>query len=74
MPVKGIDSINTHYGSPKMSIYQENGFESRREYLLDLADNMGLDPSIVFALADMLGSSEDFDGLVTSLEDYAVGC
>jgi hypothetical protein len=57
-----------------MTIYQENGFESRKEYLLDLADNMGLDPSIVFALADMLGSNEDFDGLVTSLEDYAVGC
>ena len=57
-----------------MSIYQENGFESRREYLLDLADNMGMDASIVFALADMLGSSEDFDGLVTSLEDYAMGC
>lgn len=57
-----------------MSIYQENGFESRREYLLDLADSMGVDPSIVFALADMLGSSEDFDGLVTSLEDYAMGC
>jgi hypothetical protein len=57
-----------------MSIYQENGFESRREYLLDLADNMGIDASIVFALADMLGSNEDFDGLVTSLEDYAIGC
>jgi hypothetical protein len=57
-----------------MTIYQEHGFESRKEYLLDLADNMGLDPSIVFALADMLGSNEDFDGLVTSLEDYAVGC
>jgi hypothetical protein len=57
-----------------MTIYQENGFESRREYLLDLADNMGMDASIVFALADMLGSNEDFDGLVTSLEDYAVGC
>ena len=57
-----------------MTIYQENGFESRREYLLDLADNMGMDASIVFALADMLGSSEDFDGLVTSLEDYAMGC
>ena len=57
-----------------MSIYQENGYQSRREYLLDLADNMGMDASIVFALADMLGSSEDFDGLVTSLEDYAVGC
>jgi hypothetical protein len=57
-----------------MTIYQENGFESRREYLLDLADSMGIDASIVFALADMLGSNEDFDGLVTSLEDYAVGC
>jgi hypothetical protein len=57
-----------------MSIYQENGFESRKEYLLDLADNMGMDASIVFALADMLGSNEDFDGLVTSLEDYAMGC
>ena len=57
-----------------MTIYQEHGFESRKEYLLDLADNMGMDASIVFALADMLGSNEDFDGLVTSLEDYAVGC
>jgi len=57
-----------------MTIYQENGFETRKEYLLDLADNMGIDASIVFALAEMLGSSEDFDGLVTSLEDYAVGC
>ena len=61
-------------GVPNMSIYTENGFENRREYLLDLADNMGIDPGIVFALADMLGSSEDFDGLVTSLEDYAMGC
>jgi len=57
-----------------MTIYQENGFETRKEYLLDLADNMGMDASIVFALADMLGSSEDFDGLVISLEDYAMGC
>ena len=57
-----------------MTIYQENGFETRKEYLLNLADNMGMDASIVFALADMLGSSEDFDGLVTSLEDYAMGC
>ena len=57
-----------------MTIYEENGFSTRKEYLLDLADSMGIDPMIVFALADMLGSSEDFDGLVTSLEDYAMGC
>ncbi len=57
-----------------MSIYTENGFSSRKEYLIDLADNFGVDLSVVFALADMLGPNEDFDGLVTSLEDYSCGC
>ena len=52
------------------NVYQENGFNSRREYLEDLADNMGMDYSVVFMLADLLGPNEDFDGLVTSLEDY----
>jgi DNA-binding MarR family transcriptional regulator len=53
------------------NIYEMNGYASRNEYLTDLADNMGLDRSIVSALADMLGENEDFDGLVTSLEDIS---
>jgi len=52
------------------NVYQENGFNNRREYLEDLADNMGMDSSVVFMLADVLGPNEDFAGLVTSLEDY----
>ena len=56
-----------------MSIYQQNGFSNRREYLESLADDLCIDPSIVHALADLLGPTEDFDGLVTSLEDYAAG-
>jgi hypothetical protein len=32
---------------------------------------MGLDRETVHLMAMMLGPSEDFDGLVTSLEDYA---
>jgi hypothetical protein len=52
-----------------MTIYQENGYENRKAYLIDLADSYGLDQSIVFALADMLGTNEDFDGLVNALED-----
>ena len=32
---------------------------------------MGIDKYIVFSLADLLGSIEDFDGLVSSLEDYS---
>jgi hypothetical protein len=51
------------------NIYEMNGYANRNEYLTDLADNRGLDRSLVFALADMLGENEDFDGLVTSLED-----
>lgn len=56
-----------------MNAYKENGFNSRRDYLDDLADNMGIDKSTVYALADLLGPSEDFDGLVTTLEDMAEG-
>ena len=52
------------------NVYEMNGQADRQEYLDDLADNMGIDRSIVSALADMLGETEDFDGLVTSLEDF----
>ena len=42
---------------------------SRHEYLRELADEFGIDPEIVFALADVLGPNEDHDGLITELED-----
>ena len=56
-----------------MSIYTDEGFKNRRDYLENLADDMGLEVETVFMLADLLGPSEDFDGLVTSLEDIADG-
>jgi hypothetical protein len=54
-----------------MSIYTDEGYKSRRDYLENLADDMGISRETVFSLASMLGSSEDFDGLVTTLEDIA---
>jgi hypothetical protein len=33
---------------------------------------MGVDLDTVFTLAGILGSSEDFDGLITSLEDFSL--
>ena len=51
------------------NVYQMNGYESRKDYLEQLADNMGVDRKNVFALADLLGETEDFDVLVTALED-----
>lgn len=54
-----------------MSIYTEQGYTSRRDYLDSLAEDLGIDPQTVYTLADLLGPSEDFDGLVTALEDHA---
>ena len=54
-----------------MSIYTEEGYTSRRDYLENLADDLGVDRAEVFAMADILGRDEDFDGLVTACEDRA---
>lgn len=50
--------------------YKDKGFNSRDEYLDSLADNYDIEETPVYALADILGPEEDFDGLVTSIEDY----
>ena len=52
-----------------MSIYTENGYENRRDYLDSMAVEYGVDRESVYALASVLGKSEDFDGLIAELED-----
>ena len=54
-----------------MSIYTEAGYTGRADYLDSLADDFGIDTATVYALASILGKNEDFDGLVTALEDAA---
>lgn len=56
-----------------MSVYQENGYSDRREYLESLAEDNGVDIGTVLVIADLLGPSEDFDALVTEIEDLACG-
>lgn len=56
-----------------MNIYQENGYDNRKDYLECQADAYGIEMETVQYLADILGESEDFDGLVTSLDDYSNG-
>lgn len=55
----------------KMSVYQIKGFKNRQDYFESLAEENDIDISIVYAVADMLGEIEDFDGLPITLEDYA---
>jgi hypothetical protein len=52
--------------------YRAHGYKDRDDYLNSLADDRGIDGFAVHMLADMLGPSEDFDGLVSELEDF--GC
>ena len=54
-----------------MTAYTANGFKSRADYLASLCEEYSADA--VYMLADLLGPEEDFDGLVTGLEDNAAG-
>lgn len=54
-----------------MSIYTENGYKNRRDYLECLAEDYGVEYSIVANLAGLLGADEDFDALIVLLDDYS---
>lgn len=53
----------------EQSVYVENGYESRQDYLECLAEDHGVPVDMVKMLADLLGPDEDFDGLVNAVED-----
>lgn len=50
-----------------LNVYQRNGFEDRKDYLYSLFELYG--KQNVLALSTLLGSEEDFDGLISMLED-----
>ena len=55
------------------NVYRQNGYSDREHYLSCLAEDYGLDlEQVVRPLANLLGPSEDFDGLVSSLEDMGM--
>lgn len=56
----------------KKTVYEENGYMSRKHYLISLSNDYGIEKSVVFELASLLGASEDFDGLVNALDDYCL--
>lgn len=50
-------------------IYQKNGYVNREDYLISIAEDFGVPDFVVFSMAEMLGENEDFDALITELED-----
>lgn len=44
--------------------------ESREKYLREIALEYDVPVDVVFALAEILGPTEDYDGLISMLEDF----
>jgi hypothetical protein len=53
------------------NVYIRNGYVNRDAYLESLAEQYGVSLQTVFALSDVLGENEDFDGLITELDDFS---
>ena len=51
------------------NIYQQNEYTDRDDYLTCLSEDYGVSIEDVCSLAEMLGENEDFDGLLSALED-----
>ena len=54
-------------------VYQENGYADRADYLNCLSEDYGIPAGAIIAMAEVLGPDEDFDGLVSNLEDAMYG-
>lgn len=54
------------------TIYKQNGYKDREDYLRSIADDYGTDMTIVSSMAEILGDDEDFDGLISNLEDILI--
>lgn len=50
-------------------VYVENGYENRKDYLRCMSEDYSVPIDVVYSLAQLLGKDEDFDGLISALED-----
>ena len=79
MPAPGCQSCN-HIGDlcdthadELGDAYQRNGYKDRDDYLKQLSELYDVDHDLIVEVAELLGPTEDFDGLVIALEDGDFG-
>lgn len=72
VPLATIERLNAARTIP-LARYAEDGAIDRFGYLETLAAEHGVEFDTLLTLVDVLGADEDFDGLVTTLEDF-VAC
>jgi len=44
--------------------------QNREEYLQQVANDYGVNLYVVSSLAEILGENEDYDGLISAMDDY----
>jgi len=59
----------TEVNNMDSNVYIENGYENRQDYLKCLAIDYGVSYETIFQFAEIMGSTEDFDGLIIMLEE-----
>jgi hypothetical protein len=69
IPLATIERLNRDRAIPP-DRYHAEGAIDRFGYLEMLAQDYGVSFETILTLTDVLGAEEDFDGLVTSLEDF----
>lgn len=69
IPALNVNKKRVDLKMDKDSVYLKQGFKNRRDYLECMSEDYGVPLNVVYSLADMLGESEDFDGLISALED-----
>ena len=69
IPLGLIERLNRDRVIP-LDRYQADGAIDRFGYLENLAADHGVTFETIITLVDVLGPDEDFDGLVTTLEDF----
>lgn len=72
IPLATIERLNAERTIP-LDRYRADGAIDRFGYLENLAADHGVDFETILTLTDVLGPEEDFDGLVTTLEDLPSG-
>lgn len=53
------------------NIYVENGYNDRHDYLRSLSEEYGMNFDTVLTIAHMYGPNEDFDGLVSEIQNIS---
>jgi hypothetical protein len=73
---KLIEAIDAREGVPSadhLRSLKEHGAETWGEYIVNMADEHGMRVRKVYMAFELLGKSEAFDGLVTTIEDEMGG-